>query len=105
MVHQVTQPLGLKLESGSGSSLKSGQSAEANVDKNMAGLWQSQVLHHQAGSSTTVGGSEEPPAGVFLQTAAYLLDVHVLKVHSIVEGTLYYGGYRSRLLCKVTSLS
>ena len=82
MAQHVTQPLGTKLESGSGSSLKLSQSAEANIDKSMADetLRQSQVLHHQAGSSTAIGGSEEPPVGVFLQTAAYLLDVHALKV-------------------------
>lgn len=85
MAPQVTQPLGPKLESGSGSSLKSGQSAaEANIDKSMPdeALRQSQVSHHQVGSSTTVGGNEEPPAGIFLQTAAYLLDVHALKVYT-----------------------
>ena len=32
------------------------------------------------GSTTTVGGCEEPTAGIFIQTAAYLLDVHALKV-------------------------
>ena len=74
---------GTKLESGSGSSLKSGQSAADN-NNNKATNEGSQ--EPQEGSASTMpsgsggGGGEESTASIFLQTAAYLLDVHALKV-------------------------
>jgi hypothetical protein len=76
-----TEGGGAKLESGSGSSLKSGQSAVD--DNNKTANDGSQEL--QGGSASAVpsssGGGEESTASIFLQTAAYLLDVHALKVH------------------------
>ncbi len=69
-----------KLESGSGSSIKSGQSA---VDSNKSGSdGSSQRQSQEQGGSATVipSNGEESTAGIFLQTAAYLLDVHALKV-------------------------
>ena len=63
---------GTKLESGSGSSLKSGQSAADNNNQ------------EQGGSASAMASSgEESTASIFLQTAAYLLDVHALKVLQI----------------------
>ena len=71
---------GTKLESGSGSSLKSGQSADTNKTANDGSQGQSQ---EQGGSTSAIpsSGGEESTASIFLQTAAYLLDVHALKVH------------------------
>ena len=76
---------GAKLESGSGSSLKSGQSAgDSNKAANDGSQGQSQ--EPLGGSASTIPsgdghGGEESTASIFLQTAAYLLDVHALKVH------------------------
>ena len=78
---------GIKLESGSGSSIKSGQSAAAgDSNNNKSSNDGSQEL--QGGSASAmpsggggIGGGEESTASIFLQTAAYLLDVHALKVH------------------------
>lgn len=72
----------MKLESGSGSSLKSGQSALDNNNK----ATNEGSQEPQGGSASTIpsgsgGGGEESTASIFLQTAAYLLDVHALKVH------------------------
>ena len=68
-----------KLESGSGSSLKSAHSGDTNKVASEGGQRQS----HEQGSgasATASSGGEEPTASIFLQTAAYLLDVHALKV-------------------------
>ena len=74
-----------KLESGSGFSLKSAQSGDTNKAASEGRQRQSQ--EQGSGTSATAGsGGEEPTAGVFLQTAAYLLDVHALKVYTC--GTL-----------------
>ena len=67
---------GTKLESGSGTSLKSGQSTDTSDG--------SQGQSQEQGASTSAipsGGGKESTASIFLQTAAYLLDVHALKVH------------------------
>ena len=82
---------GGKLESGSRASLKSGPSIDGSGEKvgNDDPLKQSHASQQPGpsgsgadggSSSTTVGGCEEPTAGIFIQTAAYLLDVHALKV-------------------------
>ena len=71
---------GTKLESGSGSSLKSGQSAADNNNK----ATNEGSQEPQGGSASTMpsgSGGEESTASIFLQTAAYLLDVHALKVY------------------------
>ena len=86
---------GTKLESGSGSSLKSGQSAADN-NNNKATNEGSQ--EPQGGSASTMpsgsggGGGEESTASIFLQTAAYLLDVHALKVHCKLLYTCTFHG-------------
>ena len=71
----------MKLESGSGLSLKSGQSA---VDSNNKPA-NDGSQEPQGGSASAIpsggGSGEESTASIFLQTAAYLLDVHALKVH------------------------
>ena len=73
---------GTKLESGSGSSLKSGQSA---ADNNKATNEGSQEPQGTSASTMPSGsGGEESTASIFLQTAAYLLDVHALKVHCML---------------------
>ena len=74
-----------KLESGSGSSLKSVHSGDTNKAASKGGQRQSNEQGSGA-SATASSGGEEPTASVFLQTAAYLLDVHALKVRSC--GTL-----------------
>ena len=76
-----------KLESGSGSSLKSAQSGDTNKAASEGGQRQSQEQGSGA-SATASSGGEEPTASVFLQTAAYLLDVHALKVCTFTCGTL-----------------
>ena len=76
----------MKLESGSGSSIKSGQSAAAG-DSNNNKFSNDGSQELQGGSASAMpsdGGGvvgEESTASIFLQTAAYLLDVHALKVH------------------------
>ena len=78
---QRDQPSGPKLESGSGSSLKSDQSAATNKTTESAQR-RSQDSQLQQQSTTAITSSEEPTASIFLQTAAYLLDVHALKVYT-----------------------
>ena len=67
-----------KLESGSGSSLKSAHSGDTNKAASEGG--QRQSNEQGSGASAIASSGEEPTASVFLQTAAYLLDVHALKV-------------------------
>ena len=69
-----------KLESGSGSSLKSGQSAADSNKSDSDGSSQRQSQEQGGSSSVMASNGEESTASIFLQAAAYLLDVHALKV-------------------------
>ena len=69
-----------KLESGSGSSLKSAHSGDTNKAASEGGQRQSNEQGSGASATASSSSGEEPTASIFLQTAAYLLDVHALKV-------------------------
>ena len=71
---------GAKLESGSGSSLKSGQSAADNNKTSSDGSSQRQSQEQEGSASAMASSGEKSTASIFLQTAAYLLDIHALKV-------------------------
>ena len=78
-----------KLESGSGSSLKSGQSAADSNKSDSDGSSQRQSQEQGGSSSVMASNGEESTASIFLQTAVYLLDVHALKVLHVEYDTVY----------------
>lgn len=89
---------GAKLDSGSSSSLKSGAGSTGDANNKTANdraggqrqrEGQEQADEGRDSTSVVVPGSsggdeEEPTASIFLQTSAYLLDVHALKVQCIL---------------------